>query len=197
MEGKARVEKKLRQELSEVSKEIKSRINRLDLLSEELEAGYGDLEKSLNVKQAVIDPKLNDPAMSGETAWDYVWNMIWDSVKDMSTGAKTSVRRNQGDLLETLKKRKETLRGEIDVTKLSGREVWGEVWNAVWNDIWGAVDKFHSQASEEITRLGDELQELLAKQAELQGKLQDMRKGWNAQYDAVRGFFDNMVKGKS
>ncbi len=197
MEGKARVEKKIRQELSEVSKEIKTRINRLDLLSEELESGYGDLEKSLNVKQAVIDPKLNDPAMSGETAWDYVWNMIWDSVKDMSTGAKTSVRRNQGELLETLKKRKETLWGEIDVAKMSGREVWGEVWNAVWNDIWGAVDKFHTQASEEITKLGDELQDLLAKQAELQGKLQDMRKGWNAQYDAVRGFFDNMVKGKS
>lgn len=197
MEGKARVEKKLRQELSEVSKEIKTRIARLDQLSDELEAGYGDMEKTLNVKQAVIDPKLNDPAMSGEAAWDYVWNMIWDSVKEMSTGAITSVRRNQGELLETFKKRKDTLRSEIDVTKMSGREVWGAVWNAVWNDIWGTVDQFHHHASAEITKLGDELQDLLAQQAELQGKLQNMRKGWNAQYNVVRGFFDNMVKGKS
>ncbi|MDD4775278.1 MAG: hypothetical protein PHG75_02120 [Syntrophomonas sp.] len=197
MEGKARVEKKLRQELSEVSKEIKARIARLDELSEELEAGYGDLEKTLNVKQAVIDPKLNDPAMSGEAAWEYVWNMIQNSVTEMGTSAKASVQKNQGELLETFQKRKEALRNEIDVTKMSGREVWGAVWNAVWNDIWGSVDQFHHHASTEITSLGDELQELLGKQAELQGKLNDMRRGWNAQYNVVRGFFDNMVKGKS
>lgn len=196
MEGKARIEKKLRTELSGVSKEIKTRIARLDQLSEELEAGYGEMEKTLNVKQAVIDPKLNDPAMSGEAAWDYVWNMIIKSVSEMVGEAKTSAQRNQTELLELFKARKEALRSEIDVTKMSGRDVWGAVWNEVWNSTWGAVDKFHHHASDEIARLGDELQELLAQQAELQNKLQDLRKGWNAQYGAVRGFFDNIVKGK-
>ena len=197
MEGKARIEKRLRTELSEVSKEIKTRIARLDELSEELEAGYGELEKSLNVKQAVVDPKLNDPAMTGEAAWDYVWDMIMPSVNEMIAESRASAQRNLGELLELLKMRKEEMCGEIDVTKASGREVWGAVWNEDWTSTWGAVDKFHLQASDEITRLGDELQDLLGKQAELQNKLQGLRKNWNAQYGAVRGFFDNLEKGKT
>ncbi len=196
MQSKARQEKAVRKELSEVSLEIKKRISRLDKLSEELEQGFGDLEKNLNEKYALIQPKINDPEMKGVKAWDYVWGIVLDTVEGMGIKVKTGPNINQKALKETLQARQTSLKGEHDVASMSGREVWSVVWNGVWNDLWTSIDKFHNQASEEINKLNDELQELLAKQGELRKKQQDLHHSLEGSFNAVRGMFDNMFKSK-
>ncbi|MDD3889246.1 MAG: hypothetical protein PHR65_04925 [Syntrophomonadaceae bacterium] len=197
MERKAQYEKRLKNELSEVGSEIEKLIVRLDKLSVEIKQGYEEIENALLDKQSLVQPKLRESSMSGYAAWDLVWDNVWDAVKEFNRKATTDIKQNYKELEPALQAKQSALQSELDVSKMSGYEVWSAVWNEVWNDVWGVIEVFNRKASIEIKQVGEELQALLVKQSALQSELHELLMSWDKPYNLLKGVTNAMVKGIS
>lgn len=197
METKPQYIKRLRTEISEVGSKIEQHIVRLDKLSVNIKQDYEVLETSLADKQELAQEIMSESSMSGDEVWHFVWDNVWDAVKEYKLKATTEIQQNYKELEPALQAKQSTLQAQLQLSKMSGDEVWNAVWNSVWNVAWRVIEGFNRKAALEVKQLGEELQPLLDKQAALQSELHDVLMSGDAFYNILKETTNAMVKGTS
>ena len=197
METKPQYIKRLRNELAELGSEIGKQIARLERLSAEIKLSYEKLETSLAEKQALTQATLQESTRSGDEVWHLVWDNIWEAVKESALQVKAENKQHYKELESALQSQQSALQGKLQVPKMLGEDVWHAVWNAVWNEAWSVVEEFNRQKAIEIKQVGEELQPLLDKQANLQAELHEVLMSGDAFYNILKGTTEAMLKGRS
>lgn len=197
METKPQYIKRLRTELSEVGSEIEKKIVKLNKLSVEIKQDYEMLETPLADKQELAQEIISEPLMSGDEVWNFVWDNVWAAIKDYKLNAATEIQQNYKELEPALQAKQAALQGQLQVSKMSGDEVWNAVWNSVWNVVWRIIEKFNRQAALEVKQVGEQLQPLLDKQAALQSELHEVLMSGDEFYNILKETTTTMAKGIS
>jgi len=197
MENKPQYITRLRNELTELGSQIGKQIARLERLSAEIKLSYEELETSLAEKQAMTEAALQESLKSGDEVWHLVWDNTWEAVKEFALQAKAENKRIYTELESALQSQQSALQVKLPLPKMSGEDIWHAAWNGVWNVVWSTVEDFNRQKAIEIKQVGQELQPLLDKQANLQSELHEVLISGDAFYNVLKGTTEAMVKGTS
>lgn len=184
----------LRNELAQLGREIEKHIVRINKLSVDINQGFEELETDLMDQQELTRAKLEESSLSGDQVWHFVWDKVWDAVNEHKTKATPEIHQKYSELEPALQAKQSVLEGQLQVSKMSGDEVWNAVWKAVWKELWNLIEAFNQQAATKIKQVGEELQPLLDKQAALQSELHEILMAGDAFYKVLKGTTEAIVK---